>query len=135
MNLRTDREYLYFLPNASLTLRLIEHLHAKPEIPVLCVTIIHEIDGWLVRIKLNSQITPLESGNLRAFLNELGISHKPQKRLQMALLNLESGQCPIKTMRRYQISIVSHGSPNKQEIEAFREQFVRKLGYCPQTLV
>lgn len=135
MKLTTDTEYLYFLPNASLTLRLIEHLHAKPEIPVFCVTIIHEIDGWLVRIKLNSQITPLESGNLQAFLNELGISHEPQKRLQMALLSLESGQCPAKTMRRYQISIVSHGSPNKEAIEAFREQFVKKLGYCPQTLV
>ncbi len=135
MNSSNDIEYLYYLPNVSLTLRLIQHLHAKPQIPVLCVTLIHQIDGWLVRIKLRGDITPQADGDFRAFLNELGINYEPQKRLQMALRSLELGQCAVNTMRRYQVAIVSHGNPKKEEIEAFRQNYVKKLGYCPETLV
>jgi hypothetical protein len=55
-------------------------------------------------------------------------------RVQMALWSLESGQATVDVMRRYQVAIVSHGSPEREEIEAFRQQFVRGLGYCPETL-
>ena len=47
---------------------------------------------------------------------------------------LENGQSPIDVMRRYQVAIVSHGKPDREEIEAFRRQFVMGLGYCPETL-
>lgn len=127
-------EYLYYLANASLTLRVVQHLHAKPRIPVAFVTVIHQIDGWVVRIKLESQISPQDNGDLRAFLNEQGISYDPPMRVQMALWSLEAGQCPVEVMRRYQVAIVSHGNPEREEIEAFRQQFVRGLGYCPETL-
>ncbi|MEH2061167.1 MAG: hypothetical protein V7K50_02675 [Nostoc sp.] len=127
-------EYLYYLANASLTLRVVQHLHARPQTPVSFVTVIHQIDGWVVRIKLKGQISAQEDGDFRAFLNELGISYEPPMRVQMALWSLESGQCPVDVMRRYQVAIVSHGSPERDEIEAFRQQFVRGLGYCPETL-
>jgi hypothetical protein len=55
-------------------------------------------------------------------------------RIQMALWSLEAGQNPVDVMRRYQVAIVSHGNPERKEIEAFRQQFVRGLGYCPETL-
>ncbi|RDH51909.1 hypothetical protein CBF18_03655, partial [Mastigocladus laminosus WC112] len=97
-------------------------------------TVIHQIDGWVVRVKLRKQVSPQEDGDIRAFLNELGISYEPPMRVQMALWSLEAGQCPVDVMRRYQVAIVSHGSPEKEEIEAFRQQFVRGLGYCPETL-
>jgi hypothetical protein len=29
---------------------------------------------------------------------------------------------------------VSHGTPDQQDIEAFRQQFTKGLGYCPETL-
>ncbi|BAZ06664.1 hypothetical protein [Calothrix sp. NIES-3974] len=127
-------EYLYYLANASLTLRVVQHLHARPELPVLFVTVIHQIDGWVVRIKLDGEISPQVDGDFRAFLNELGISYEPPMRLQMALWSLEAGQYPVDVMRRYQVAIVSHGNPEREEIEAFRQQFVRGLGYCPETL-
>jgi len=130
----TKMEYLYYLSNASLTLRVVQFLHAKPQIPVSFVTVIHQIDGWVVRVKLRKQVSPQEDGDIRAFLNELGISYEPPMRVQMALWSLEAGQCPVDVMRRYQVAIVSHGSPEKEEIEAFRQQFVRGLGYCPETL-
>lgn len=135
MNLNDQTEYLYYLPNASLTLRVIQYLHGKPELAVLCVTIVHQIDGWLVRIKFKGHLTSQDNGDFRAYLNELGISYDPPRRLQIAFMSLEMGECPINLMRRYQIAIVSHGNPNLKEIEAFREQFVKKLGYCPETLV
>lgn len=127
-------EYLYYLANASLTLRVVQYLHARPQIPVSFITVIHQIDGWVVRVKLDSQVSPNLDGDIRAFFNELGIAYEPPMRVQMALWSLEAQQNPVEVMRRYQVAIVSHGSPDKEEIEAFRQQFVRGLGYCPETL-
>jgi hypothetical protein len=98
------------------------------------VTVIHQIDGWIVRMKLKRELTSQEEGDIRAFFNELGIAYEPPMRVQMALWSLEAGQCPVEVMRRYQVAVVSHGSPEKEEIEAFRQQFVKGLGYCPETL-
>jgi len=127
-------EYIYYLANASLTLRIVEYLHGKPQMPVSFVTVIHQIDGWVVKVKMNSALNSQQNGDFRAFLNELGISYEPPMRVNMALWSLEAGQSPIEVMRRYQVAVVSHGSPEREEIEAFRQQFVRGLGYCPETL-
>jgi hypothetical protein len=127
-------EYLYYLANASLTLRVVQHLHSRPKMPVSFVSVIHQIDGWVVRVKLAHSISTEEDGDFRAFLSELGISYEPPMRLQMALWSLEAGQSTVEVMRRYQVAIVSHGNPEREEIEAFRQQFVRGLGYCPETL-
>lgn len=127
-------EYLYYLANASLTLRIVEFLHSRPHLPVSFVTVIHQIDGWVVRVKLNPAPNSQQDGDFRAFLNELGIPYEPPMRINMALWSLEAGQSPIDVMRRYQVAVVSHGNPEREEIEAFRQQFVRGLGYCPETL-
>ena len=127
-------EYLYYLGNASLTLRIVQYLHSRPQLPVSFVSIIHQIDGWIVRIKFREPVSDQQNGDFRAFLNELGISYQPAMRVQMALWSLESGQATVDVMRRYQVAIVSHGTPEREEIEAFRQQFVRGLGYCPETL-
>ena len=52
----------------------------------------------------------------------------------MALWGLETGQSPLGVMRRYQVAVVSHGIPNREDIESFRTQFVKGLGYCPEAL-
>lgn len=126
--------YLYFLANASLTLRIADHLQLASHLPVTFMTVIHQIDGWIVKIKLEDTITPQQHGDFLAYLNELGIPYNPEMRLQMALWSLETGQSPIDVMRRYQVAIVAHGKPNRSDIEAFRRQFTRGLGYCPETL-
>jgi len=126
--------YLYFLANASLTLRIAERLRQVDNLSVAFITVIHQIDGWIVKVKLNDPITPQQHGDFLAYMNELGIPYEPEMRIQMALWSLETGQSPIDVMRRYQVAIVSHGMPDKDEIEAFRCQFTRGLGYCPETL-
>ena len=131
---RRDMEYLYYLGNASLTLRIIEYLHSRPQLPVNFVTVIHQIDGWVVKVKMESRLNTQQDGDFRAFLNELGIPYEAPIRVRMALWSLEAGQSPVDVMRRYQVAIVSHGSPEREEIESFRQQFVRGLGYCPETL-
>lgn len=130
----TDMEYLYYLANASLTLRIVEYLHKVQHLSVRFVTVIHQIDGWVVKVKLDSPVASQEHGDFQAFLNELGIPYEPPMRVNMALWSLEAGQSPIDVMRRYQVAVVSHGNPEREEIEAFRQQFVRGLGYCPETL-
>lgn len=127
-------EYIYFFPNSSLSIRVVEYLRSAIHLPVAFVTVIHIIDGWIVRIKMNRCLDPQPEGDFLAVMNELGFPYKPGIRLLMALWSLETGQSPIDVMRRYQVVIVSHGNADVQEIEQFREQFVNGLGYCPETL-
>lgn len=105
-----------------------------PWLPIRFITVIHQIDGWIVKVKLSRALDNQESGDFRAFLNELGIPYDPEIRVQMALWGLETGQSPVDVMRRYQVAVVSHGMPDRTEIEEFRRQFVQGLGYCPETL-
>ena len=115
-------------------MRVVEYLRKSAHFSVRFITVIHQIDGWIVKIKLLSPLTLQEDGDFRAYMNELGIPYQPEVRLQMALWGLESGQSPIDVMRRYQVAIVSHGKPDPSDIEAFCHQFTRGLGYCPETL-
>ncbi len=127
-------EYLYYLANASLTLRVVERLHSATHLPVAFMTVIHQIDGWVVKVKMSEPLHPSMDGDFRAFMNELGIPYQPGIRVQMALWGLETGQSPVDVMHRYQVAVVSHGRPDRSEIEEFRKQFVQGLGYCPETL-
>jgi hypothetical protein len=131
---KVKMEYLYFLANATLTLRIIEHLEKMPYLFGSSITVIHQIDGWIIRIKLPSILTDQQDGDFTAFLNELGIIYNPGVRMEMVFWNLDMGDSPVEVMRNYQIAIVSHGNPNSAEIEAFREQFTKGLGYRPETL-
>jgi hypothetical protein len=122
-------EYLYYIANTSLTLRVVDYLRTAHHLPLQFITVIHQIDGWVVKVKMSQYLTPEMHGNFRAFMNELGIPYDPEIRLQMALWSLETGQSPLSVMRRYQVAVVCHGSPDRKEIEAFRQQFVKGLGY------
>lgn len=126
-------DYICYLANTSLTLRVIEYLRFNA-LSVQFVTVIHQINGWIVRIKLNNSLTPQQEGDFRAVMQELGVPYEPSIRVQMALWGLETGQTPIDVMRRFQVAVVSHGEPDRVEIEEFRNQFVQGLGYCPEAL-
>ncbi len=127
-------EYIYYLANASLTLRVVERLLCVTQLPLEFITVIHQIDGWVVKVKLHDSATERSQQNFLAFLNEIGTIYKPRFRVRMALWGLEMGQSAVDVMRRYQVAVVSHGKPDRVEIEEFREQFVTGLGYCPETL-
>uniref|UniRef100_B8HYK9 Uncharacterized protein n=1 Tax=Cyanothece sp. (strain PCC 7425 / ATCC 29141) TaxID=395961 RepID=B8HYK9_CYAP4 len=127
-------DYLYYLGNASLVLRIIQYLHQQNYLPVAFTTVIHQVDGWVVRIKMAQELSPKLAGNFRAFMNELGVTYQPGISLKMALWALETGQSTVEVMNRYQIAVVSHGCPDSTEIEEFRQQFIQGLGYCPETL-
>ncbi|NJL86414.1 MAG: hypothetical protein HC886_11225 [Leptolyngbyaceae cyanobacterium SM1_1_3] len=127
-------DYLYYIANASLTTRVAERLHHSVRLPLEFMTVIHQIDGWVVKIKLVDGIDAADLADFRAFLDEIGVLYQPGIRVRMALWGLETGQAPVDVMRRYQVAVVSHGRPDREEIEAFRSQFVSGLGYCPETL-
>ncbi len=127
-------DFVYFIANASLTLRIIEYLRTMQHTKTASITVVHQIDGWIVKVRYPSLLTTQEKQDFRAFLNELGISYEPDMRLQMVFWSLETGQSVVDVMRRYQVAIVSHGIPDSKDIEAFRQQFTRGLGYCPETL-
>lgn len=127
-------DYIYHLANASLTLRVVEHLLSMDSLPLCWMTVVHQIDGWVVKVRLHESVDEAIAEDFRAYMTELGIPHEPSIRLRMALWGLETGQAPVDVMRRYQVAVVSHGKPDSTEIEAFRNQFVMGLGYCPETL-
>lgn len=105
-----------------------------PVLPVKFITVIHQIDGWVILVKMKRPLNPCQDLDFRAFMNELGIPYLPGIRLQMALWCLEAGQSPTKVMDHYQVVVVSHGSPEKRKIEEFRQNFTTGLGYRPETL-
>jgi hypothetical protein len=127
-------DYLYFLANASLTLRVVEYLHSMPQLPVQFITVIHQIDGWVVKVKMNRPLTPHQHGDFRAFMNELGIPYDPEIRLQMALWSLETGQSPYRSDASLPSCCGFSWDSRQSDIEAFRQQFTMGLGYCPETL-
>jgi hypothetical protein len=127
-------DYLYYLGNASLTLRVVQHLNWHKTFPICFITVIHQVDGWVVRVKMAHELSAQQAGDFHAFMSELGVAYQPGIPLKMALWALETGQPIVEVMQRYQTAIVSHGSPDRTEIEEFREQFIQGLGYCPETL-
>ena len=127
-------EYLYFLENASLTLWVVKYLHANQTLPIQFVTVVNQVDGWVVFVKMNCPLKPQQHEDLRAFLHELGSPYLPQIHLALALLSLVTGQSAIDVMHRHQVAIVAHGCPDGSEIEAFCHHFARGLGYSPETL-
>ena len=127
-------EYLYHLANASLTLRIVEFLHSNPVLPLEFVTIIHHMEGWIVRIKMKRPLNAKTDGDFRALMLELGVAYQPTPLMQQALQALAMGQPALQVMQDYQVAVVSHGPPAQTEIEAFRHHFIQGLGYCPANL-
>ena len=127
-------EYLYSFANATITLRVIEHLRNNYRSALEAVAVINMIDRWLVKVNLKQNLGIESAKNLQAFLQEMGVFHQPSAHILKALAQLEAGESPTAIMNRYQVAIVAYGKPEKEEIEIFREQIVERLGYCPQNM-
>lgn len=126
-------DYIYFFGKASLVIRLIHYLQNCEDCPIHFMTVLHQLNGWVVRIQPNSW--PLgKQMNFQSLMNELGMPHTPSKRVHDVLYDLENGDSPVEVMHRYQVAVIVHGLPDAHEIEVFREQFIDGLGYCPETL-
>ena len=133
-NMDTYTEYLYSFANASLTLRVVEHLHNNYQSQLDSIAVINLIDRWLVQVNLQDFVDIELAKNLQAFLKEMGVSYQPSIIIAKALAGLKAGESPTKIMNRDRIVIVAHGKPEKKEIEIFREQVVARLGYCPRNM-
>jgi len=127
-------DYIYFLGNASLCLRVVEYLRNSAELPDCILTVIHQIDGWIIRMKFTQILTLNQHGNFTALMGEIGICYDLQPRINQVCWELDANCSALDVMRRYQVAIISHGEPDRTEIDLFREQFTKGLGYCPETL-
>ncbi len=106
-------DYIYFFANANLTLRVIDYLDSATHLSTSCTTVIHRLDGWVIRIKFDSHLTPQLEKNFLAFMKELGEKLEPSSDLEVVFWSLDIGQSTIEVMRHHQVAIVSHGSPRK----------------------
>lgn len=126
-------DFLYYLGNASLALRVLQYLK-RVSVPVEFITVVHQLDGWVLRIRCTRQWTAHRLNDFKAFLDKMGVAYQPNVRLRRVLTDLEAGYSPIEVMQHYQVAVIEHGQPDLSEIEAFRQQFIQGLGYCPETL-
>lgn len=127
-------EYVYFLGNASLIFRVINYFETMTFLQCASLTVIHQTNGWVVRIKTPLTLSSQQDANIKAFLSEIGSQYNPGVRLDMVFWSLDIGESPVIVMGNYKVAIVSHGKPNFDRIEIFRQEFSRGLGYQPETL-
>ena len=127
-------EYIYYLDKATLILRVISYFETMTFLQSACLTVIHQINGWVIRIKTPLVLSSSQDANLKAFLSELGVKYHPSVHLERVFWSLDMGDSPLTIMRNYRAAIVSHGKPNFDRIEIFRQEFSRGLGYQPETL-
>ena len=127
-------DHIYSFVNASLTLRVVEHLRNKYQAYLNSVTVINLIDRWIVRVSLSNFLPYQQTKNLQAFLNEMGAPAQLSTSTIDVFSDLDRGESPVDIMNRYQIVVVAHGKPVTEEIEIFRQQIVDRLGYCPQNM-
>lgn len=132
--MKINQEYIYSFPNASCTLRVIQHLRNYYQSYLDSVAVINLIDRWLVKVNLKDSIPDQLTKNLLAFFDEMGVISQPSTKILNALASLEQGESPTVVMNCYQVVIVAHGEPETEEIEIFRDQIVHRLGYCPQNM-
>jgi hypothetical protein len=127
-------DYLYQFGKASLVLRTVHYLRSDDAPPIQFITVLHQLEGWIVRIKPESTWPLKTQVDFQSFMGELGIVYRPTERIERVLNELEAGKPPVDIMKRYHIPVIDHGPPQVNEIEVFREQFIQGLGYCPETL-
>ena len=68
---------------------------------------------------MNYSLNFQQSGDVQAFLNEMGCSFEPPIRVNVALGSLEAGESIVDVMHRYHVVVVSHGSLDSKKIEDF----------------
>ena len=127
-------QYTYCFANTSLVLRLMTYLSKQLSIGLMSVTVIYLVDRWVVRIKLRNELLSPLRGNFLSFLNENGYAFTLSAQNSDALTALDLGASVADVSRLYNAVIVSHGGLHPEDLEAFRQKFVRGLGYCPPSL-
>ncbi len=132
-------QYLYYFANTSLVVRLLTylstHLSKQQTCHVSAVTVIYMVDRWVVRINLLEPLPPAQALNFKAFLNENGYPYQANLPVNNALNSLDRGMPVTAVMNKHHVVVVSHGTPQLEDIESFRTTFVSGLGYCPPSLV
>ena len=128
-------DFLYCLSNTSLTQRVLAYLSRKLKREIDCVTVIFLNKFWVLRVRLRANIDLELAKNCRAVLSENGMPYQTTAYIQQVASALDSGRDLVSVMNDYNVIIISHGAPQSQELEHFREQVVSGLGYCPPSLV
>jgi hypothetical protein len=127
-------ELFYCFENASLTQRILQYLLNRWRSHLEQTTVLFLNDRWGIRLKLDPILGSKHYQDCIAFLSENGVFYYAPPAIARALLDLDTGCSITEVMDRHKLVIVSHGIPQPQEIEHFRDHFVAGLGYCPQSL-
>lgn len=127
-------QFSYCFANTSLVLRVIHRLSQYRRRAVVAVTVFYLGDRWILRVRLGPHLSAQQEYDVLAYLDEHGWPYQPSDQMQDAIAALDKGQSPTEVMNQHQVVVVSHGKPQPQELNFFRERFIEGLGYCPQSL-
>lgn len=125
---------LYCFCNATLTQRVLTYLSKRLRWVDRCVTVIFLNDYWIVRVEIRPGIKREAFQDAESFLSENGFPYHPCSHIQRVLDECTSGASLLDVMNRYHVAVISHGEPQFEEIQRFRDAFVKGLGYCPPSL-
>lgn len=128
-------QYIYSFANVSLMSRVMDRLSQMSSLPLESLTVIYLIDRWVMQINLGHALRAETEGDLVAFLQENGIPHTPSMAVRNTLNALDQGYPPTQVMNEFQVVVVSHGRPDRTELQEFCDRFVEGLGYYPPSLV
>ena len=117
---------LVVIKNASLVLRLIDHLMNHDSICLQFLTVLYLDHSWIVRIR-TELISQYEEDNLESFLWEIGEPCHLFPPLSQVLMDLELGRSPVDVMHQYGIPVISHGEPSAHEVQIFQREFIDKV--------
>ena len=131
-------DWYYYFGKAGYVLKIIHSLQSLQQchgLNIQFMTILHQPQGWIIRIRPN-QSWPIQSIlDFQALLNEFGFTYKPNQHFRQIFDALEKGESLMDVMSRYCISAINHGQPRTDEILMFREKVIEGLGYCPDALM
>ena len=114
------------IKNASLVLRLIDHLMNHSSISLRFLTVLYLDHSWIVRLR-TEPMSQDEEENLESFLWEIGDPCHLFPPLSQVLMDLELGHSPVDVMHQYGVPVISHGEPDAREVQIFQREFIDKL--------
>ena len=69
-------QYLYYLTNASLTLRVVKFFSIN-DFSVKFLTVIKKLHDWIINVKIKSFVSVEKDKDIKAFLSEMEIDTSP----------------------------------------------------------
>lgn len=128
------RTRVHRLSDASTVRDLLNRVHQRIDLGLLHITLLHDWEGWLLRIQARYSLTYEVLEGLEAIVQEHGEIAVLTTRFNLVFLQLDCGMEPLEVMQRYSVPVIFCGEVDLEELRVFCEELTQGLGFQPQSL-